>query len=243
MLFKEKLTDTDKKTSNYYINKIKDKKIYPENIQKELFLAWKNHKDYTSRNKLIESNVRLALNRALIFFKKTKNFPLSELIGVANEGLMKALKTYDLSKNTKFSAHAYFWINASLSYYIKEYSQEIHKPHNKINEDNKKHKDEDAKFKEDSYNHILEPNKDYRIELDYEDTKFEEQQKQEQILILILNEIKNLNNLDQYILIEHFRLHDIIQLPQINKTPSKEFMRKKRTKILSILKEKLIKKI
>ena len=80
MLFKEKIDNIDKRNSNIYINEIKNKKIHNEEIQQELFSAWKNHKDYNSRNKLIESNVRLATNRAIVYFKKTNNFPLSELI-------------------------------------------------------------------------------------------------------------------------------------------------------------------
>ena len=243
MLFKEKLNDTDKKTSNYYINQVKNKKIYPENIQKDLFLMWKTHKDYTSRNKLIESNIRMALNRALYFFKKTNTFPLSELIGVANEGLMKALKTYDLSKNTKFSAHAYSWIDASLQYYIKEYSQEVHKPHNKINQEIKDNKEKEIEFKDDSFNTIYDPIKNYRIELDYEDVNFEQKQNESDIKSEMIKEVDKLGNIDKYIIINYFRLHDVLDLPNLPKIPSKEFMRQKRKKILKQLQEELITKV
>ena len=71
MLFKEKITEKDKRISNLYINEIKNAKILDENKQKELILAWKNHKDINARNQLIESNLRLVVKRALAYFKNT----------------------------------------------------------------------------------------------------------------------------------------------------------------------------
>lgn len=82
--------------------------------------------DEKAMNKLIESNLKFVVKVASKF--QGKGLSLSELISEGNMGLIKAIKRFDLSKNTKLITYAVWWIQQSIQYAIYEKNRLIRIP-------------------------------------------------------------------------------------------------------------------
>jgi len=82
--------------------------------------------DEEAMNKLIESNLKFVVKVASKF--QGKGLSLSELISEGNMGLIKAIKRFDLSKNTKLITYAVWWIQQSIQYAIYEKNRLIRIP-------------------------------------------------------------------------------------------------------------------
>lgn len=96
-------------------------------LEEEKKLAKKSSEgDSASRNKLIESNLRLVVSIA----RKYRNMGLSlhDLIQEGNIGLIKAADTYDVNRKTKFSTYAFFLIRGSIIRAIVEKGRNIRIP-------------------------------------------------------------------------------------------------------------------
>lgn len=65
-----------------------------------------------SKNKMIESNLRLVFSRAKIYMNK--GLSLEDLLQEGNIGLIKAIDKYDVEKGFKFGTYATWWIDQSL---------------------------------------------------------------------------------------------------------------------------------
>lgn len=68
------------------------------------------------REKLVLANLRLALSLANEYSRKSR-VPLDDLFQVAVIGLIKGVDRFDLSKKTKLSTYAYWWIRQALGDY------------------------------------------------------------------------------------------------------------------------------
>ena len=70
--------------------------------------------DTNARNKLVETNLKIALKSAKSFKRKNPKYELSELIAEANLGLSMAIERFDPSQGFRFSTYAQWWINNRL---------------------------------------------------------------------------------------------------------------------------------
>ncbi len=82
--------------------------------------------DEKAMNKLIESNLKFVVKVASKF--QGKGLSLSELISEGNLGLIKAIKRFDLSRETKLITYAVWWIQQSIQYAIYEKNRLIRIP-------------------------------------------------------------------------------------------------------------------
>lgn len=95
-----------------YFSNIKDIPLLTK--EEEISLAQRIEKgDIRAKNKMIESNLRLAISIA----KKYSKFgsDLEDLIQEANIGLIKAVDKFDWRKGFKFSTYACWWIKQSVT--------------------------------------------------------------------------------------------------------------------------------
>ncbi|MCU9938474.1 sigma-70 family RNA polymerase sigma factor [Mycoplasmopsis felis] len=76
-----------------------------------------------ARDKLVLRNLRLVINNA----KKYKNRGLSfiDLISEGNQGIMKAVQKFDVSKGYKFSTYATWWIRQAITRAVADQARTI----------------------------------------------------------------------------------------------------------------------
>ena len=84
-----------------------------------------------SKNKLIESNLRLVVFVAKRYVNYM--FSLSELIQQGSLGLSKAIDKFDFSRNAKLSTYAIPWIKQYIERYIVDHARNVRIPGYKVN--------------------------------------------------------------------------------------------------------------
>lgn len=94
----------------------------PEPLSKketrELFKQIKENDKYV-KTKLAEHNIRLVIHEVMTKFNET-NYDKKDLVAVGNIGLVKAINTYDLSKNVEFTTYATKCIDNEILIYIRK---------------------------------------------------------------------------------------------------------------------------
>lgn len=75
--------------------------------------------DDNARENLILHNIRLVLYQVTNSFE-TVNYDKRELVSIGNIGLMKAVETFDMSKNIEFSTYAVRCINNEILMFLKK---------------------------------------------------------------------------------------------------------------------------
>ena len=83
----------------------------------ELFISYQNG-DETSREKLINGNLKLVLSTLKKFYRKNEN--LDDLFQVGCVGLIKAIDNFDLGYKVKFSTYAVPMILGEIKRYIRD---------------------------------------------------------------------------------------------------------------------------
>jgi RNA polymerase primary sigma factor len=95
--------------------------------QEEVELAKKIEKgDNRAREKMINSNLRLAISIAKKYYKSGCN--MEDLIQESNIGLMKAVEKFDWRKGYKFSTYACWWIRQAVTRHIAMHKNTVRIP-------------------------------------------------------------------------------------------------------------------
>ena len=71
--------------------------------------------DNKARKRLVESNLRLVVNIAKRYYRSNCSLTLLDLIQEGNIGLEKAIDRFDLTRKTKISTYATWWIRQSVT--------------------------------------------------------------------------------------------------------------------------------
>lgn len=82
--------------------------------------------DPRAKNKMIQSNLRLAISIAKKY--QSKGCSLEDLIQESNMGLIKAVDRFDWRKGFKFSTYAYWWIKQSVRTHVASQASDIKLP-------------------------------------------------------------------------------------------------------------------
>ncbi|MFZ0454353.1 MAG: RNA polymerase sigma factor RpoD/SigA [Ignavibacteriaceae bacterium] len=99
--------------------------------EEELDLAVKVEKgDETARNKLIKANLRFVISVAKQY--QNQGLSLSDLINEGNLGLIRATKSFDVTRGFKFISYAVWWIRQSITQAIINSSRIVHLPLNVV---------------------------------------------------------------------------------------------------------------
>ena len=95
--------------------------------EQEIDLAKKIEEgDSRAKNKMIQSNLRLAISIAKKY--QSKGCSLEDLIQESNMGLIKAVDRFDWRKGFKFSTYAYWWIKQSVRTHVASHASDIKLP-------------------------------------------------------------------------------------------------------------------
>jgi RNA polymerase primary sigma factor len=108
--------------------------------ERQLLQTYFNAKTQEVKDKalqtLIEKNLRLVLNSAMTYLKYTQVpgacYELDDLVQEGIIGLIQAVKKFDLSRNTRFSTYAKWWIDYSIQRSLYNNNYAIRVPVNKI---------------------------------------------------------------------------------------------------------------
>lgn len=84
--------------------------------ERELAIAWRDHRDEAALHRLISAYMRLAISVAAKF--RRYGAPMNDLIQEAGLGLMKAAEKFDPDRGVRFSTYAVWWIRASVQDYV-----------------------------------------------------------------------------------------------------------------------------
>ena len=82
--------------------------------------------DDSAKNEVIQSNLRFVVTIAKQF--QNRGIPLMDLISSGNEGLIKAVSKYDITKGTTFLSYAVWWIRQCIYNSIYWQGREIRLP-------------------------------------------------------------------------------------------------------------------
>lgn len=102
-----------------------DQTLLTRDQEKELIIKAQHGDDY-SRNKLIESNIRLVISIAKAYTKT--NIPFEDLIQEGTMGIFRAIEKFDVKSGNKFSTYATWWIRQNITRYISTQSRTIRIP-------------------------------------------------------------------------------------------------------------------
>ena len=70
--------------------------------------------DMLAKTRLIQSNLRLVVNRAKNFTRNDIGLTIDDLVQEGNIGLMRAIDRFDATRGYKFSTYAGWWINQAI---------------------------------------------------------------------------------------------------------------------------------
>jgi RNA polymerase primary sigma factor len=141
---------------NSYLNQIKKYPLLKEREQRENFKLLKQG-NLKIKDEIFNSNLRLVIHIAKNYFARYPN-QVMDIIQEGNLGLMRSIESFDLSKKTKFSTYAYFWIEQKIRRYLEDNGELIALSHDLIFKIKRLEKEKTNFFKstgkEDSLEHL-----------------------------------------------------------------------------------------
>ncbi|WP_420395825.1 RNA polymerase factor sigma-32 [Nioella sp.] len=84
--------------------------------ERDLAIAWRDHRDEAALHRLITAYMRLAISIAWKF--KGYGASMNDLIQEAGLGLMKAADRFDPDRGVRFSTYAVWWIRAGMQDFV-----------------------------------------------------------------------------------------------------------------------------
>ncbi|MFO7921313.1 RNA polymerase factor sigma-32 [Rhodobacteraceae bacterium W635] len=84
--------------------------------ERDLAIAWRDHKDEAALHRLITAYMRLAISIAWKF--RGYGASMNDLIQEAGLGLMKAADRFDPDRGVRFSTYAVWWIRAGMQDFV-----------------------------------------------------------------------------------------------------------------------------
>ena len=132
----EKMSDEDKEKSKVYVSKMKrefkmvdklvldDEAIFDSGYLDMQFNRIINF--INAKERLINSNLRLVVSVAKRYIGK--GVDILDLISEGNVGLIKAVKKFDITRRTRISTYATWWIRQSISRYVADNSRTVRIP-------------------------------------------------------------------------------------------------------------------
>lgn len=153
---------TNKKTTSIdkYLLELNKIKVLSKQEELDLIDRYYNKKEEEAKDKIIKHNLRFVVSVAKKYQNNSFNILLDDLISQGNLGLIKAIKTFDPSKNYKFISYAVWWIRQSILLYLTEKNSLIRNASNSVISYNKIKKFSDSFYVE--YNR--EPTDDELLE-------------------------------------------------------------------------------
>ena len=109
-----------------YINDLKKYSLLSEKEQNELFIEYSASHSKQTRQKLINSNLRLVIAISKRYINK--GLSLQDLVEEGNIGLIKAIEKFDPTKGYKFSTYSAWWIQQSIKRAIMSQSRVVKLP-------------------------------------------------------------------------------------------------------------------
>ena len=97
---------------NLYLKEASSYPLLTNEQEKDLFMRY-NNGEKELKDILINSNLRLVISVARRYYNKTVE--LLDLIEYGNEGLIKAIDKFDVTKGYKFSTYATWWIRQAIT--------------------------------------------------------------------------------------------------------------------------------
>ena len=99
-----------------YIREVNCKPLFSQEEETRVARLWQETKQERYAKQLVEANLRFVLK--ITFGYKYYPFPIMDLIQEGNQGLVKAVKTFDPDKDCRLISYAVWWIRAFIHEYI-----------------------------------------------------------------------------------------------------------------------------
>lgn len=109
-----------------YLNQIKNYSLLTPEEEVRLFEEYNKTKSLEIRNKILNANLRLSCNIAKRYLYM--GVEILDLIQYGNEGLIKAIERFDVTKGFKFSTYATWWVKQAITRGIADYSRIVRVP-------------------------------------------------------------------------------------------------------------------
>lgn len=99
-----------------FSRKIMRAELLDAETERDLAIAWRDHRDEVALHRLTTAYLRLAVSMAAKF--RRYGAPMNDLVQEASFGLMKAAEKFDPDRGVRFSTYAVWWIKASIQDYV-----------------------------------------------------------------------------------------------------------------------------
>ena len=114
-----------------YLHSIKNFNVLTKEEERFYFQKFKEG-DKTALKKLVECNLKLVVSAAKKYNSALSSSAVAidflDLIQEGNLGILRALDTFDLERDLKFSTYAYWWISQRIERFIMNYGKTIRVP-------------------------------------------------------------------------------------------------------------------